>query len=910
MLLGRAQEQEVLGGLIDAVKSGLSGALILYGEAGMGKTALLDYTVSSAPELRLLRIAGVEAESAFGFAALHRLLAPLLGELENLPQPQHDALGAAFGLVTEAPADLFLVALASLTLLASSASPRGLLCVIDDAQWVDPESLNVLAFVGRRLNAEGIALIFGYRTSDTVFQILAGIASLPVAGLPEPAAIQLLSSTTQSPINPATARRIVAETSGCPLALTELTTHLTTGQFAGVEPLSDPLPIGRQLETHFLRQIEAMPAATQLFLLVAAAETSGEPSLVRKVARGLGCARDAEEDAIRQRLIVTKARVEFRHPLIRSAVYAGATLAERRAVHQAMADSTDRSVEPERWARHVAAAATGPDDRLASEIEVVALRARERGGHAAEASLWVQAADLTEERDKRSARLLEASAAALNSGMALRAQKLLHQAQPGLTDPMLVAEARHLEGRMCFALSRSSYAPGLQLQAAQQFLPLNVDRAREAMLEGLQAFVTAQYFTHDREAIDIARVALASRDGPTPDQLSDLLLDGTSLLVTGRYPEAIELLRRAGRLLLGASISPHEIAKWQFCGAFAANELMDDRLYVRWAERVEGASREQGALFALLLALFALAEHYVRAGQFSSADTSLAEAMQVGEAIGWDADHYQSLRALLLAWRAEAPEARSAAKTLIELGVASGSAMSVFVGYHALAILELGSGNYGAALVASEQISNAAVLGFGPQIIPIVVEAGIRSGNRDAADSALARFQVRATAAGTPWALGLLTRSQALLADDAEAEELYEVSISYLERTLVSTDLALAHLSYGEWLRRQQRRVDARTHLRTAHDMFASMGAAGFAERARAELLATGERVSRRTVEHQSDLTAQELQIATMASRGATNPEIATKLFLSASTVDYHLRKVFRKLGITSRRQLESSLAS
>lgn len=840
MLLDRTEEREALSRLVDSAKSGLSGALVLYGEAGMGKTALLDYAASSAPSLRLLRIAGVEAESEFGFAALHRLLAPLLGDLERLPEPQRDALGSAFGLVTQAPADLFLVGLASLTLLASSAFSQGLLCVVDDAQWVDPESLNVLAFVARRLSAEGIALIFGFRTFDAVSPVLAGIPDLPVAGLPEAAALELLTSTAPARLDVGTAHRIITGTSGCPLALTELAAHLTPEQLVGAEPLSEPIPISLQVEAHFRRTVETLPATTRLLLLVAAAETSGNPGLVRRVARQLGCDRDAEEAAIRQGLIVTEPRVEFRHPLVRSAVYAGASRAERRAVHQTLADSIDRHVEPDRWARHLAATATGPNDGIAAELEAAARQARDRGGYAAEASLLAQAAELTEGSEQRSARLLAASAAALNSGAPHRAQTLLEQARPGLIDPTMLAEAQQLEGRLCHPLHRWAYAPALLLEAAKQFLPSDVGRAREGMLEAFETYHTAQQFTRDIKVADIAEAALATRDGSTPGHLADLLLDGIALDLAGD-PEAFEVLRSAGRWLGDGPIPDDEIARWFQCGLFVANELMDDRLHVAWSKRVEGNARQQGALLALQVTLFALTEGNVRNGQFTAAAASFAEALEITAAIGLDVEPFRPLSAMLLAWQGDSQEARAAAKAMIEVGTTFETAVTAILGYRALAILELGAGNYAAAFVAAKQITNEEAIGWRTQVLPLVVEAAVRTGNRDAADSALTELQLRATAAGTPWALGLLMRSQALLADDAEAEALFAGSIAQLEQTLVATDLALAHLSYGQWLRRQRRRIDARTQLRTALNMFASMGAVAFAERARAELLATGE---------------------------------------------------------------------
>ena len=488
--------------------------------------------------------------------------------------------------------------------------------------------------------------------------------------------------------------------------------------------------------------------------------------------------------------------------------------------------------------------------------------------------------------------------------MTRRARSLLKQARPGLNDPLLVAEALRLEGQ----LARAQHRPALLLEAARKFLPLDVDRARGCAFEAFTWYLTSQHYSQDVRAADIASVARATRVGSTDVELGDLLIDGLSLLLSARQPEAIDVLREAGSRLRDGPSSDYDIASSFNCGAFLANELMDERAYADWAERVESVARQQGALHWLRSSLLALSHHHVRAGQFSAASANLAEMLEITAAIGGPIEIYQPFDAMVLAWQGDFQRARTSAHQLIEVGTAAGSAQHTFFGYYSLATLELGAGNYSAALVTAEQIIKEEALDWRNSTLPIVVEAGVRSGNRIAAEDALAELDVRATSAATPWAMGLLARSRAHLANDLDAEEFFEESISQLDRTQVETDLALSHLSYGEWLRRQQRRIDARTQLRTAHEMFASMGAAGFAERARTELLATGERVSRRTVERQTELTTQELQIAQLASRGATNPEIATKLFLSASTVDYHLRKVFRKLGITSRRQLEHSL--
>ncbi|HEX4217766.1 MAG TPA: AAA family ATPase [Acidimicrobiales bacterium] len=908
MLLDRIAERAALEGVLDSARRGISGALVLRGEPGMGKTLLLDHAAASAQDLRLVRISGIEAESTFGFGALHRCLLPFLGSLNDLPPPQRDALSSAFGLSTRAPADLFLVGLATLTLLADAAATEGLLCIVDDAQWVDQESLQVLAFVGRRLSADGIALIFGIRASEDVLPLLAGLPTTEIGGLPESAALELLYQVAPDPLDVQVAQRIVTETSGCPLALTELAHELTSMQWAGASRVPEPIPITRRLETHFRRQVDTMPADAQTFALVAAAETSGDPSLVRMVSAQLGCSPDAEALVVQERLLSTDPRIEFRHPLIRSAVYAGASAEERRVVHGALAASIDRSADPDRWAGHIVATARGPDDELAAELEKTARRARDRGGYAAEATLLAQAAELTGDLPTQSARLLHAAEAALMAGEAHRANALLAQARPGLTEPHLRAEAQQLAAALSVPLGQPAAAAALLLDAARQFLPLDIDRARESLLEALDAFMVSQHFTLNTSGAEIAEAALATAGRTERRQLADYLLDGTSLLLATGYGEATRVLGAAFDIMRNGPVSPEDLIRWSAFGMAITNEICDDHAYAQWVQLVESSAREQGALIALQVALVGLAGHEIRAGQFSAAETHLAEALEITAAVGGAIGFYRPLNVTLLAWRGDATGTRSAARQLIKRGTLVGSAPAVFQAHYALAILELGAGRYSDALSAARGITDHQALGFSGRTLPLVVEAGVRSGDRTAAEHALDEMTARVRAIDTGWARGLLARSQALLAGDDDAEALFEQSISYLKQTSVVTDLARAHLLYGEWLRRQNRRVDARRYLRLAYESFAAMGAGGFAERARAELLATGERARRRSVDTGNDLTAQELQISRLASRGATNPEIAAKLFVSSSTIDYHLKKVFRKLDITSRRQLEQHL--
>lgn len=906
VLFGRETERETLGRLIAAVTDGISGALVLYGEAGMGKTALLGFATELNPTIQSIQIVGIEAEREIPFAALHRLLLPLLADLARLPSNQRDALASAFGLTEQVPADLFLVGLATLSLLAEYAVPNGLLCIIDDAQWLDPESLQVLTFVARRLMADKIAMIFGVRSSSGLSPAFAGIAATEIRGLEDAAAARLLSRSVPGSLNRRIAQRIISETNGCPLALIELAGELSASQWVGAEPLSEPVPIGRRLEEHYCRRINLLPTDTRTFLLVVAAETSGDRLLVRKVAAGLGCGPDAESVAVKEQLLIVQSQISFRHPLIRSAVYSGAHPTDRRTVHLALARSIDRASDPDRRARHLAAIATGPDSELAADFELAALRARDRGGFSAEASLLAQSAELTEDPKLRSQRFIDAATAALDGGSLEQAGTLLARARQGMSDSLLLAESQNVDGRLRTAFLQPTAAHHL-LSAARQFLPLDMERARTSLVEAFAAFFVSQRMTVDTDSKEIAEMALTTERAEAEPTLPDLLLDSFAVLCGVGYKEAVDILRATAHRLSDGPVSRAQCATFYMFGIYIANELLDDRMYASWADRVEKVARETGALFALQYILICVAEHQLRIGRFSAAETHFAEITEITVAIGGP-DVYKPLSAALFAWRGDELGTRSTAGLLIDSANAFGSAGGAIVGYRSLSILAMGAGRYEEALEAAQSCIGLQSIGFLSEMLPIVIEAASRCGKRNIAEQALDTLKERAEATATPWALGVLSRSRALLADDAHAEALYEDAINNLQQTLLVIESAWTHLIYGEWLRRQNRRSEARTHLRAAYETFESSGAAGFAGRARAELLATGERVRRRNVETQNELTDQELRIARLAGEGATNPEIAGRLFLSVSTVDYHLKKVYRKLGISSRRQIARHL--
>jgi DNA-binding CsgD family transcriptional regulator/tetratricopeptide (TPR) repeat protein len=906
VLLDRTVERAALDDLIRAVQDGSSRTCVLIGDAGMGKTRLLQYAAESASEAHVAWISGFEAEAELGYAALHRLLRPLERHIERLPTPQRAALDTAFGLEGSALPDRFRVGLAALSVLADVASEGHLLCIIDDAQWVDRESLAALSFVARRLHADHIGLLFGVRDVDAVGGLLDGLPTLPIGGLPPDAALELLAASVDFVVDPDTGRRIVAETNGCPLALRELATALTQEQLRGGRPFDAALPIGRQLEEHFQRQVRALERGAQLFLLVAATESAGDPTLVRRAAAELGAGPLAEDAAVDSGLLSIDREIAFRHSLVRTAIYGGAPKAMRRRVHEQLAALIAPS-DPDRRLLHLAAAAHGPDEALAAELEAAGARAARRGGYAAEASVVLEAANLSPSSDQRARRLLRAATAALDAGLPHRAKAVLEQARADLHDPLQTAEAIRLEGRLSAPLSRPSAAPKRLYEAAKMLLPLDRGLARVAFLEALEASVVAQHLTVGVTPAEIAAAALATNGPAARDTTADLVLEATAHLFLSDFDEAIALLQRAVPSLRAGSVGREEPMRWFNLILSLANESCDDATYNAWIDTLEQRARADGALIALQEVLLGRAGSDMRAGRFRAAELAYDESIEVTRIIGGFPEFYQQLKADLYAWRGQEQEARAAAKRLRELALAAGTAAAATFADIAVGTLELGIGRYEDALTAVEPAVEHNMPGWTCLALPIAIEGAARSGRTEVARRHVDALAARAIPSGTDWALGQLARCRALV-DDVQAEKHHREAIERLARTAMTVQLAQARLAYGEWLRREHRRVEARAELRAAHDMFSTMGAEAFAGRARAELLATGERVQRRGVHARQELTAQEARAARLAADGATNAEIAAQMFISANTVDYHLRKVYRKLDVSSRRELSRVL--
>ena len=910
-LINRDEEKRALDLLVSAASEGHSGSLVLRGEPGIGKTMLLDYAVNRASGMQVARVTGVESEMELGFAAVHQLLIPFLPALSHLPAPQREALSSALGLADVVVPDRFMVGLAILTLLADVASERPLLVVIDDAQWLDQVSAEVLAFVARRVYADSIAFLFAVREPGERRMPLEGLTEVRVSGLPDGPARDLLASVAEGPLDYAVGARIVAETRGNPLALIELSAELTEGQLTGSSVIPEPLPVGSQLQRRFLRQVRALPAETQALLLLAACDPSGDVNLLSRAAEGLGLTVSAAVPAETQRLLTVAPRVEFRHPLIRSAIYHGASVTRRRQAHRALAAATDPERDADRRAWHLAGAAMAPDEQVAAELEHSAERARRRGGYAASAAFLARAAELTPDPGGRSARRLAAAADELVAGAPGRAQALLEQATPELRGPLERAMAQRLEGTIRMTLGQGHETLPVLLAAAQALVPLDLRLGRDALLEAMEAAI---FFRRPGSIEEPRLVALAAGEATLASGFeqttADLLLDGFTARFTGGYRAAVPHFRRVVTALrAGGDV------RWFMLGCLAAGELWDLDAWHALATRWVQLCRENGALTTLPIALQLLAGAEVAAGRLSGIDAMNAEAAEISAATGNPGLIGTEARGqdLLSAWRGHAQDTRAAVEAhereLIEQGQGGG----FIVGEYALTVLEIGLGHYQAALPHAVRVYHDDVL-FGCFVLPEMVEAATRVGDHQAAAAALDRLTERATASGTTWALGLLARSQALLAGDGTAEDRYREAIDHLRTSRARPDLARTYLLYGEWLRWRGRRSDASAQLRAGLDIFNELGMRAFAERAGNELRASGERVGRMTQESpdgfgaREALTPQEERIARLVAEGASNPDVAAQLFLSSSTVDYHLRKVFRKLGVVSRTQLAHAI--
>jgi DNA-binding CsgD family transcriptional regulator len=905
-LTDRRSERAALDRFVGGVRAGEGRALVVRGEPGVGKSVLLEYLAGRASGCQVARAAGVQSEMELAYAGLHQLCAPILDHAGPLPVPQRDALRIALGQAAGPPPDRFLVGLAVLGLLSETAGERPLICVVDDVQWLDQASAQALGFAARRLAADPVGVVFGARVPG---EDLAGLPELVVQGLAEDDARLLLESALSGPLDARVREQIIADTGGNPLALLELPRGLTAAQLAGGFGLSGAGPLDGRIEDSFGRQIEALPDQTRRLVQLAAADPSGDPVLVWRAAGRLGIGVEAAGPEA-QGLAEFGARVRFRHPLVRSAAYRSASASARQEMHGALAEVTDPALDPDRRAWHRAQAAAGPDEDVATELERSAGRAQARGGLAAAAAFLERAAALTPEPGRRAQRMLGAARATREAGTPEAALGLLAGAVAGPLDEMQTAQAEYLRGQIAYDQRRGRDAVRLLLSAARLLEPLNASLARETHLEAL----TAAVFVGDsfmpggvQEAAGAARGAPPHAEASRP---VDAVLDAFALLLTQGYTAACAALKRALDLLLTLDAGTSEGRRWLFlaagrAGVTIAMELCDwDSLGIL-ATRQAQAARDMGALVQLRSAMIFLAAANVLQGDLSAAARLVEEEHLIAEATGTPAVAYAAM--MLAAWQGREQEASELIEATVQEATAREQGFSVAFADCSAAVLYNGLSRYATALDAARRAWERQVTGLGVFAAPELAEAAARTGEMALVRAALGWVSERTRVAPTEWALGIEARVRALLSGD---EAHFRESIEHLARTDSRIQLARSHLLYGEWLSRQNRHLDARAHLRAAYDMLSAMGAEAFAERARHELQATGETVRKRTARTAGDLTDREAYIARLAVDGRTNAEIGAQMFLSARTVEWHLRNVYAKLGVGSRRELRWALAN
>jgi DNA-binding CsgD family transcriptional regulator len=890
--------------LISAVQAGESRALVVRGEPGMGKTALLDYVAGRASGCRVARAVGVQSEMELAFAAVHQLCAPVLDLLEQLPAPQRDALRTAFGLSAGPAPDRFLVALAVLSLLSEVAGQQPLMCLVDDEQWLDRASAQTLAFVARRLGAESVGMVFATRVPGAE---VAGLPELAVAGLADDDARSLLDSALAGPLDVRVRDQLVAETRGNPLALLELPRGMTPAQLAGGFGLLVAGRLSGRIEESFRRQLDALGEGPRRLLLVAAADSSGDPLLVWRAAERLGVGPEAAS-AAGTGLVEFGAQVRFRHPLVRSATYRSASEKDRQEVHGALAEVTDPRTDPDRRAWHQAQATSGTDEDVAAELDRSAGRAQARGGLAAAAAFGERAALLTPEPGRRAQRLLAAAWAKREAGAPDAALGLLVAVEAGPPDVLRDAGVQRLRGQIAFDQRRGGDAPRLLLGAALSLEPFDAGLAREAHLESLVAAMWADDLDHPGGVPAAARAARAAPPGPDPPRAVDVVLDAAALRLTDGYAAGAPALARARDTLMTLNNGSDHTRDWLWLAGSRASgiialELWDFEAWHALAVGQVRFARDTGALVHLQSALTYLGWTYVVAGELATAAPLVEEGRLIAEATGNSPIEYTAM--MLAAWRGQEPAAAELIEATAEEATARGLGRLVSFAALASSVRYNGLGQHDAARDAAWWAMERDPVGHGPLVVPELAEAAARTGDLALVRTALDWLSVRTQVTPTEWALGIQARVRALLAKGAVAESGYQESIERLGRTRVRAELARSHLLYGEWLRRERRRADARDQLRTACEMLDAMGIAGFAERARRELQATGETARKRTVQATVELTAQEAQVARLAREGLSNPQIGARLFISTRTVQYHLGKVFTKLGITSRAQLD-----
>jgi DNA-binding CsgD family transcriptional regulator len=906
-LVGREAERARLRSLIDDARDGRSGALLLHGEAGIGKTALLRWAVGAADGFRVLRARGMESESDIPYAGLAELVTPLLELLGDLPEVQAGALRSALALGPPTPGDRFTVPAALLSLLARAAEERPLLAVIEDAQWLDEPSLEALLFVGRRLEAEGVAMLGALRDGTPVAAMqVPWLERLRIRPLPEGDARSLLDAS----LAPAVAERLVATADGNPLALVEIPRLLSDAQRAGREPLSEPLRPGSQIERAFTAEVAALPEPAQRALLIASAADTRRLDVVQAALRAcdlsLGSLAAAEAAGL---VSLGSGEVEFRHPLLRATIYHAATAPERRAAHAALADTAGEDDARRAW--HLAACAVAPDEEVAAALERAALDARERGAHATAARDLRRAAQLTPEPSARAGRLLAAAQDAVRSGEVDVAQGMLDDAA-GLTgDPLLTADVERLRGHVELRRGSPAAAHDRLVREAERVRSRDPRRAAGMFLEAS----VAHMITGDMEALvataERARV-LATGVEPAVELLANTVI-GEAYLAVGDVARGDALIRACEPYLLEADVlSAVEVIGMAGHSAIWIENW--DRA-ARILGRLVSTARAASAVTALIYPLVALSHLEFRRGRWAGARAAASEAVELAQDTGTNALLAPALAALanVEAGMGDEQACRAhCAQGLALVAAATGDATGVYL-HSALGLLELGLGRVPEAIAAFEQadrvglarnVSEAVVQRAGD-----LVDAYVRAGRREDAEARLTRLEAEARRTGAAWAGAVSARCRGLLAEDADVRAGFDAALARHADLPMPFEAARTQLALGERLRRAKQRAEAREPLNAALETFERLGARPWAERAHAELRATGQAGGRRAPAAAEQLTAHELQIALLVAQGMTNREAAAALFLSPKTIEYHLGQIYRKLDVRGRAQLARLMA-
>jgi DNA-binding CsgD family transcriptional regulator len=902
--VGRTRERERLDAVLAHARAGRSAFLVIRGEPGIGKTALLRHAARQASGLRTVEVEGVQAEMELAFAGIHQLCAPILDGLGALAEPQQNALRVALGVLSGDPPDRFLVAVAVLNLLAETAEERPLLCLVDDAQWLDAASVQALGFVARRLLAERVAMIFSLR-EPTSSRALDGLPQLTLDGLDEPDARALLSRAVPGRLDDRVRDRIIAETGGNPLALVELSQRMSPAERAGgfAPPVEIDLP--SRLEEQYLRRVAELPEATQRLVLLAAAEPLGDATLLWRAAERLSIDVGALGPATEAGLLDIDDRVRFRHPLVRSAVYRAASLNERRRVHDALAEVSDPELAADRRAWHRALAAAGPDEAVAADLERCAGRAQSRGGPAAAAALLERATALTPDPSLQAGRALAAAGASFQAGEFEAAQRLLATSESGPLGDFQRARAALLRGHAAAVSRHGDEAVALLLEAGKRLEPFDLSLARRAYLTAWSAAVIAHRLGGADALLEVSRAVRALPPLPADPHPLDLVIEGFALLITDGPAVAMPVLHRAGKEVL--QLPAEDVLRWGWHVGGVGCATWDDDAAIAVYERQAQLVRDAGALAELPIHLQALALERAWRGDLPGARRLTAEAESISASTGNQVPPFALLR--ILALQGRAAEACPFIDAIIDEATTREQGHVVKVARWAAAVLYNGLGRHEEATAAAAEVVTNGTLPWVSMWAQFeLVEAAARVGDTERARVALDALAVTTQPAGSGLALGIEARCRALLAGGDDAEASYREAIEELDRTGVRTELARAHLLYGEWLRREGRLREARERLRAAEDLFTEIGMEAFADRAEGELAAAGAKVRRRALDAREALTPQEEQIARLARDGLTNAQIGAQLFLSPRTVEWHLHKVFGKLGIDSRSGLEAAL--